>query len=294
MSENNTQLTSAIGYDPSNMRFSEPVVGSIPDSKPAISYRRINITTINPDGSEGELIIPTDEVFSYGVGENTNIETGKVNGYVCSLCLHAKSGATSYQKAFTDTMENIVDYCRKHLIDNRDKIEQYDLEMNDLKKLNPIYQKKEKGKVVPGSTPTLYAKLIVSKKQDKIISYFYDKNTQEPINALDLLGKYFYATAAIKIESIFIGRTISLQVKLYECEVRMTNTGMQRLLTRRPESVSKVETSASSNPMDDDDDAGSIVADDDPKEEENIEETIKEVPKKVVKKVVKKVIKKDA
>lgn len=293
MSENNTQLTSAIGYDPSNMRFSEPVVGSIPDSKPAISYRRINITTINPDGSEGELIIPTDEVFSYGVGENTNIETGKVNGYVCSLCLHAKSGATSYQKAFTDTMENIVDYCRKHLIDNRDKIEQYDLEMNDLKKLNPIYQKKEKGKVVPGSTPTLYAKLIVSKKQDKIISYFYDKNTQEPINALDLLGKYFYATAAIKIESIFIGRTISLQVKLYECEVRMTNTGMQRLLTRRPESVSKVETSVSSNPMDDDDDAGSIVADD-PKEEENIEETIKEVPKKVVKKVVKKVIKKDA
>ena len=76
MSENNTQLTSAIGYDTSNMRFSEPVLGSIPDSKPAISYRRINITTINPDGTEGELIIPTDEVFSYGVGENTNIETG--------------------------------------------------------------------------------------------------------------------------------------------------------------------------------------------------------------------------
>ena len=291
MTENITQLTSAIGYDTSNMRFSKPIVGTIPDSKPLISYRRINITTINPDGSEGELILPTDEVFSFGVSENTNIETGKVNGYVMPLCLHNKTGATASEKAFTDTIDKVVERSKKHLIDNKDEIEQFVLEMNDLKKLNPIYQKREKGKIVEGSSPTLYAKLIVSKKQDKIVSYFFDKNG-DPINALDLLGKYCFATAAIKIESIFIGNKISLQVKLYECEVRMTNTGMRRLLTVRPESVSKVETNESSkNPLeaDDDDDAGSLID-----VEENIEETIKEVPKKVIKKVVKKVVKKDA
>ena len=35
----------------------------------------------------------------------------------------------------------------------------YDLESADLKKLNPLYYKKEKGKVIDGSTPTLYPKL---------------------------------------------------------------------------------------------------------------------------------------
>ena len=296
MTDIDTQLTSALGYDTSNMRFSEPVVGTIPDSKPLISYRRINITTKNPDGSEGELIFPTDEVFSFGLSENTNIETGKVNGYVMPLCLHSKTGATPSEKAFTDTIDKVVEKCKIHLIANRDKVEQYDLEMNDLKKLNPIYQKREKGKVVDGSSPTLYAKLIVSKKQDKIVTYFFDKNN-EPINALDLLGKYCFATAAIKIESIFIGNKISLQVKLYECEVRMTNTGMRRLLTVRPESQSTVQQSSTSNPLDDDDDdAGSIVADfEEPKDgEEDVEEPVKEVPKKVVKKVVKKILKKDA
>lgn len=42
----NTQLVSAIDYDTSRMSFSEPIQGSIPDSKPAISYSRINIYNV--------------------------------------------------------------------------------------------------------------------------------------------------------------------------------------------------------------------------------------------------------
>lgn len=298
-----TELITPIGYDTSRIIFSDPVVGSIPNSKPAINFRRINISTLNDDGTTGELIIPTEEVYSFGVSENTDIETGKTNGYVMALCLHNKNGASEYEKSWVDTFSNIVEKCKDHLLEHREDIEQYELERNDLKKFNPLYYKKDKGKVVEGASPTLYAKLIVSKKHDKIVTVFFDLDTDSDVAALDLLGKYCFAKAAIKIESIFVGNKISLQVKLYECGVRVINYGMKRLLPR-PEAdstvtiapatlrqVTKVAGPNTSKPskIDDDDDVGSLVGSDDevdlPTEDE------KPAPKKVVKKVIKKVVK---
>jgi len=79
---------------------------------------------------------------------------------------------------------------------------------------------------------------------------------------MDLMGKYCYTQAAIKIESIFIGSRISLQVKLYEAVVEPTSTGMKRLLGR-PKAHSKVlehKSNMSAPPVgdDDDDDDGSL------------------------------------
>jgi hypothetical protein len=232
MPEMNTQLTSAKGYNVNRMRFSKPIVGNIPDSKPAISFKRINITTKNEDGSEGELIIPTTELFSFGVSENKSQETGNVNGYVMPLCLYNKDGASEDEKDFVTTFNNIVEAAKKHLLDNKDDIEKYDLDERDLKNFNPLYYKKEKGKIVDGQGPTLYAKLIVSKKngQNKIITEFFDGVSGNPIKPLDLIGKYCYTKAVIKIESIFLGSKISLQVKLYEAEVNLINSGVKKLL----------------------------------------------------------------
>lgn len=304
-----TELINPTNYDTSRMIFSDPTVGSIPNSKPAISFRRINISTLNDDGSTGELIIPTEEVYSFGVQENTDIETGKTNGYIMALCLHNKNGATEYEKSFSSTFNAIVEKCKDHLMDHKDDIEQYELERNDLKKLNPLYYKKEKGKVVEGAGPTLYAKLIVSKKQDKILTVFFDMDSDETVQALDLLGKYCFARAAIKIESIFIGNKISLQVKLYECGVRVINFGMKRLLPR-PEADSKVTATPSTlrqitkvaqtqskvvEPVVDDnedDDVGSLVNADDDDDDIPAEETIKPVPKKTITTVKKTVAKK--
>ena len=117
----NTRLTPAENYDVDNMVFSEAVSGSIPDSKVKIEFKRINITTKNEDGTEGELVIPTERLFSYGVSENTSQETGKVNGYTFPLCLWTRSdagGPTKGEKIWTDTFNNIVDRCIKHLLDN--------------------------------------------------------------------------------------------------------------------------------------------------------------------------------
>lgn len=315
MSNDNTQITPIQGYDTKRMVFSEPISGTIPDSKPKIEFKRINISTKNEDGSTGELILPTTRLFSFGVSENTSQETGKVNGYTFPLCLWNKDCPTEEEKQWTDLFDKIVENCIDHLVENREEIEMFELSRADLAKskggLNPLYWKKEKhtneqGKtvmrVVPGSGPTLYTKLIFSKKNDKFLSQFFDNN-DEPLNALDLMGKYCYTNAAIKIESIFIGSRISLQVKLYEAVVEPTSTGMRRLLARPKAHQSKVlehNKNMSSTPFggDDDDDVdgavfdndtGSLAGSDD--EQENTPSPKKQVAKrKVVKKVVKKAV----
>ena len=304
----NTELISATSYNVKNMIFSEPMKGSIPNSP--ITFQRINISSKNVDGSVGPLVIATERLFSFGVSENKDIETQKVNGYVMPLCLYNKNGASDDEKTFVNVFNKIVDYCKEHLVKNREVYGQYDLELNDLKKLNPIYTKKVNGKVVPGASPTLYAKLISSKKQEKPMSVFFDEETGEELDPLELLGKYCNCRAVIKIESIFIGNKISLQVKLYEAEVKLIDYGMKKLLPRpSADSIVRVVSSRKEGVLplsidddDFDDDVGSLVADvdetetnfpvEDPKEDE--EETKPVVaPKKIVKKVIKKVVKKE-
>jgi hypothetical protein len=266
----NTQLISATNYDVSNIEFSTPQVGSVPGGGPAISFSRINISTRNPDGTSGELVMSTERLFSFGVSENTNPDTGKVNGWTMPLCLWNRDGPTSAEKCWTDTFDKIVEKCIDHLIENKEELDKFDLERSDLKKFNPLYWKKVKGVVngkpqlvvAEGTGPTLYSKLIYGKKNEKFVTNFFDINNN-PIDPLEMLGKYCYAKAAIKIESIFIGNKISLQVKLYEVEVEPVQTGMKRLL--RPEATSKVieaskstTTAVSVMDVDDSDDDGSI------------------------------------
>ena len=294
----NIELISASSYDTSRMIFSEPIEGGIPDSKPPISFKRVNISTVYENGSTGPLIMGTERLYSYGLGEDTNPDTGKINGYKLPLVLHNINGASQEEKDFVSTFESITKKCKDYLLKNKDKLEQYELEENDLKKLNPIYRKKEKGVVVETASPVLYAKLIVKKDKDgnKIITVFFDEDSGESINALDLLGKACYVRSAIKFESIFIGNKISLQIKLFECDVKViSSAGTRRLLQRRPQADSQVvtQTESKSVPMPlnvDDDDAGSLIEDDD--EDEPAE--VKEPPKKpvvVVRKPAKKVTK---
>jgi hypothetical protein len=273
MASENTQITPIEGYDISRIVFSEPISGAIPDSKPKIEFKRINISTKNEDGTVGELIFPTGRLFSFGVSENMSQETGKVNGYTFPICLWNRESPAEEEKAWTDLFDAVVERCVDHLVENKEEIEMFDLTRADLTKakggLNPLYWKKEKytnakGKtelrVVPGSGPTLYTKLIFSKKNNKFLSQFFDIN-DEPLNALELMGKYCYTNAAIKIESIFIGSRISLQVKLYEAVIEPAGNGMKRLLSR-PKGETRViqDTTVPPLPKDDDDvsDSGSL------------------------------------
>lgn len=304
MSFQNTQLISLnkSTYDTSRVRFSKPILGSLQNQGgPSINFKRIMIGTVNEDGSKGELILETEEVFSFGVSENKDLTTGKLNGYVMPLCLHNRNGPTEAEEMWVTVFNNIVEKCKEHLIESREEIEQYELETNDLKKLNPLYYKRDKGKIVEGTGPTLYCKLIVSKKQkNSILSIFGlvsdgDDDITD-INPLELLGKYCYVKAAVKIESIFIGNKISLQVKLYEAQVRLLNHGPKRIL-RRPTPQRKLivdnedENEESNEEDEESNDGGSLKGSSD-SEEESPEPVPKTEPKRIVKRVVRKVVRK--
>jgi hypothetical protein len=280
MSYDNTQLTSAFGYDVKNIRFRKPIDGSILND--TVKFKRIAIGTRNPDGSLGELVIPTLQVYSFGLSENVNPQTSKTDGYSLSLCLYTKDNPTEEQKKWVETFNSIVEHIKQYLLDHKDDIEKYELEPADLKKLNPLYYKKEKGKIVEGTGPTLYAKVMQNKKTNLITTPFCDENGND-LDPLSILGKRCYATAAIKFEGIFIGSKISLQVKVYEAKVKLIDSAPKRFLqglssssavvysdekeepkqtlhNTQTNSFSAIQTQSSS---DDDDDTGSLNGDDD-------------------------------
>ena len=238
----NTILSNPSTYDIENIIFSEPVPGCIPDSVPKIEFFRINLATKNPDGTIGDLIFGTEKLYSFGVSENKSLDSGKISGYVMPLCLWSRDGPTAAEKSFTDIFTAIVDKCKEHLVENREEIEKFDLELNDLKKFNPLYYKKEKVvdsktgktvlKAVEGQGPTLYAKLIYSKKNNNFTTSFFSPKDGSEVDPLSLLNKHCFTRAAIKIESIFVGQRLSLQVKVYEAEVEEKQMGSRRLLQR--------------------------------------------------------------
>ena len=231
-----TQLSIPTGYNVANMRFGKVIVGTAgtPGAGPAIKFYRIPVSTMNKDGTIGELVFQTEELFSFGVSENKDSETGKVTGYTLPLCMWNKDAPTDAEKAFTHVLEEVVEKCKDHLLleQTKDDVCKYELERSDLKNMNSfIYRKKEKGKVIEGVGPVLYPKLIESKKNNKIITCMFNERGEE-IDPMSLIGKFCWVKAAIKIESIYVGAKISLQVKVYEAEVRLVETGARRLLQR--------------------------------------------------------------
>jgi len=274
MSFDNTQITSATGYNTTNIVYGKPRDGNIPGS--SVTFKRIQMGTRNPDGTLGELILSTTRLFSFGLSPSVNMTTGKTDGYTLAMCLTNMDAPTQEEKAFLDTFNKICDHAVDYILQHRDDVGKYELEKADLKKFNPIYIKREKGKVVEGSSPMLYAKVLQNKKMQTITSLFYDKYGRD-IDPMSLMNKQCYVKAAIKIEGIFIGSKVSLQVKLHEAEVELRESGVKRLL--RPSAAdAPLPPSAQALPVafqpeskeddeDVDDDKGSLKGDDDDAEE---------------------------
>lgn len=230
---NSNQLSDYNNFDTKRIIFSKPEVGNIPGAISKLTFKRIRIATRNLDGTIGDLIMATPPgLLCYGLQEQTDPSNGAVNGYQFPLVLWNRNDPSTQEKAFTDTIHRISDLCKEYLIAHKEEIEKYDLEMNDLKKFNPLYYKMEKGKIVDGKGPMLYIKTLSSKKPEgiKIHTIFTDETTNEVIDPMDLMNKRCYAQGAIKFESIFVGNKISLQVKLFEARVKVIDTAFRSLL----------------------------------------------------------------
>jgi len=288
------QLTPATGYNTNKMVFSKPEKNSIPNTP--MQYKRVRIATKHFNGTEGDLIFPTEKLFSFGVCENRDQASDKLNGYTFPLCMWSRNEPTEAEKNWTDTFNNVVEKVKDYIIDNKDELELYDVERTDLRRLNPLYWKREGGKIVEGKGPTLYVKLLVSKKKDfKIMSKFYDINTEEDLDPLNLVKKYCDAESAIKIESIFIGARITLQVKLLEANVNIRDGATSRLLSLKPKPQGIVSTpeKTTSNLLNDGNDSLEESSSSSSSEDEEEEKVKKENPKpKEEEKPKKKVIRK--
>jgi Protein of unknown function (DUF2738) len=233
-----TVLSTIENYDVSRMVFGQP----IEVNSNGVKFMRVPITTRNPDGSQGDLLFSTPELFSFGVQEDKDKATGKTTGYSMSFCMWNRNGATDEEKQWIRKFEEICDHAKNHLVENRASIKKFDLEHRDLKRFaNVLYYKRlEDGSIDTSKGPTLYPKLIVSKKSGtpKILTTFHNANTGAKMDPEEIMGqgigqgKPCTVVGAIKFDGIFVGVTgISIQLKVWEAVVRVNDSGMKSFLT---------------------------------------------------------------
>lgn len=238
MASKQTQIIDEYDYNTENMMFADPQKNTIPESMPPISYTKVNIFTKNRNGTYGDLIIQAPTCYSFGVSESADQKTKIVNNYSLPLALWSKEGPLAEEKKFTDMIERITDKVREYLLKNKKQIGKADLTQHSdsITKLCPLYWKKnEEGERIEGSGPTLYPKLLQSKKDpNNIVIYtkFNDLKTDAEMDPKALVQKHFRVIPAIKLESIYIGSKISLQLKVIECLVELVEAGPKRLLKR--------------------------------------------------------------
>ncbi|CAH3192556.1 unnamed protein product, partial [Porites evermanni] len=71
-----------------NIIFNEAKEYKVKDSK--IKYKRIPIEVKYPNNKKGPLVVESPVLFSFGVSEKKNQETGKLVGYSIPVCLWSK------------------------------------------------------------------------------------------------------------------------------------------------------------------------------------------------------------
>lgn len=108
------QLTSCLSLTKNNIIFNDAKEYQVKDSK--LKYKRIKIETVYSNGKKGDLVIETPFLFSFGVNEKLNQETGKLIGYSIPVCLWERDSEPSIeQRDFYEFIWKFRDVCRKHL-----------------------------------------------------------------------------------------------------------------------------------------------------------------------------------
>ena len=221
------QMTSIIKtseFNVSNIQFSKAQENNIPQSK--MTFKRIQLRYENNNDLQDLILESPPNLLSWGLQENRDMQTNNLNGYQMAMNLYTRNNVTNEERKFVDCIEAISDHVKQHLVENRDEIERYDLELADLKRLSPLYWKLDKGQKMLDKGPTLYVKCLYDKRDDQINTVFIDEMKQKPINPMKILKEQCYCRFALKVESIFIGQlAISIQLKLIEVVFRRKSTG---------------------------------------------------------------------
>ena len=108
------QLTKYEDITKENIIFNKTKEYKVKDSN--IKYKRIKIEVNYPNGKRGPLVVVTPLLFSFGVSENKDQRTGKLNGYSIPICLWEKDGVPNQKElSFFEVINSINSLCQNHL-----------------------------------------------------------------------------------------------------------------------------------------------------------------------------------
>ena len=147
-----------------------------------IKYKRIKIEVNYPNGKRGPLVVETPLLFSFGVSENKDQKTGKLNGYSVPICLWERDGVPNQKElSFFEVINSINSLCQNHLeVEYGPDLASHMSSPFYFKTITYTDKKgREKTKKDDSSAPILYAKLIYSEKSRKILSLFKGKGGRD-------------------------------------------------------------------------------------------------------------------
>lgn len=237
-------ITNLLTYDyKQDMIFSPIKSENVPGGN--MTFKRINITTRLPDGSEGELIFktPGKNHFCFGIKEFLN-ERGDVNGRSMGICIWSKDSPSDEEKLWAEKFEGMMDWCLEHIISVKVELGLPKLTKDKLEDgFSPLFWKEDPqtGKRVAGQGPVLNAKVWESK--GRIRTVFHEVTGEErrgkrtvrktvPIidPAAALLKQYCSVEAAMTLDSLYIGGYKRPQLKLYHVVAKMNHRGPRDVL----------------------------------------------------------------
>lgn len=176
----------------------------------------IPIGITNEENNVEPLILCTPpNLLSFGIQEIRGKDENLI-GYQMPICLWGKKKVTNEERQFTNKLEEILEYIKSHLMDEKEEL---NINENQIKNCNIVNWKYENGEIKKDKGPILYAKLMTN-KNNNITTYLIDDNTDITFDPLELLNKKCITRSAIKIENIIIGNRITIQMKLFEVQVR--------------------------------------------------------------------------
>lgn len=172
------------------------------------------------------LINTPPSLYSSGIKAIFDRENKYVTGYNCCINLYNFKNVSEDEKLFTSKLEEIVEYTRSYLHSIKDEAE-LDTEMIDNFRLVNWSTKPSSTENQPEGddtstentkyNPKLYVKLIVNNKSKKILTNFFNEESNEEVDPLTLVDKKGLLTSALKIENVVINKKrIIIEVKMIE------------------------------------------------------------------------------
>ena len=165
-----------------------------PEQKNVGNFKKTMISTKHSDGTSGKLISPAEECFSLGVQKSDRYDS-----YSMPLVLKNDGNVVR-------GLKEIIQQCKQHVSEEGEFG-------------NCLYERNN-------GTSTVYSKL--GNYQGEFSTKLFESGVE--VDPLKYLNARCNVRAAVGVESILVGNSVSLQLKVYEAEIKPLRKEYKRLL----------------------------------------------------------------